>query len=63
MVCNNLEEIRTNINRLDNEIIKLIAESETYIIQASVFKKDERGVKDIEQVEKVITKLRSKTKE
>lgn len=27
MVCSSLEEVRENIDRIDNEIIKLIAES------------------------------------
>ena len=59
MVCNSLEEVRTNIDRIDNEIFKLIAERGTYVVQASAFKKDEDGVKDTGRVEKV----RSKAKE
>lgn len=60
MQCKNLEEVRTNIDRIDNEIIKLIAERETYVIQASNFKKNEEGVKDTSRVEKVIQKVREK---
>ena len=41
MVCNNLEEVRANIDRIDDIIIKLIAERETFVVQASAFKKDE----------------------
>ncbi|MDE6252938.1 MAG: chorismate mutase [Lachnospiraceae bacterium] len=63
MVCNSLEEVRANIDRIDNEIIKLIAERGTYVVQASVFKKDEEGVKDTGRVEKVIAKVREKAKE
>ena len=63
MVCNSLEEVRTNIDRIDNEIIKLIAERGTYVVQASTFKKDEDGVKDTGRVEKVIAKVRSKANE
>lgn len=40
MVCNSLEEVRANIDRIDNEIIKLIAESGTFVAQASAIKKD-----------------------
>lgn len=60
MQCKNLEEVRENIDRIDNEIIKLIAERGRYVIQASNFKKDEEGVKDTARVEKVIQKVREK---
>ena len=63
MTCNSLEEVRTNIDRIDDAIIKLIAERGTYVIQALAFKKDEDGVKDTGRVEKVIAKVRSKTNE
>ena len=63
MVCNSLEEVRENIDRIDDEIIKLIAERGTYVVQASKFKKDEEGVKDTGRVEKVIAKVRAKSKE
>lgn len=63
MLCNSLEEVRANIDRIDNEIIKLIAERGTYVVQASKFKKDEDGVKDTGRVEKVIAKVRSKAEE
>ena len=63
MVCNSLEEVRANIDRIDDEIIRLIAERKTYVIQASTFKKDEKGVKDTGRVEKVIAKVRGKATE
>lgn len=56
MQCKNLEEVRTNIDRIDNEIIKLIAERETYVIQASNFKKNEEGVKDTSRWKKSFKK-------
>ncbi|MDE6670844.1 MAG: chorismate mutase [Ruminococcus sp.] len=63
MICNSLEEVRENIDRIDNEIIRLIAERGTYVVQASQFKKDENGVKDTGRVEKVISKVREKAEE
>lgn len=63
MVCNSLEEVRENIDRIDDEIIKLIAERGTFVVQASSFKKDEEGVKDSGRVEKVIVKVREKAKQ
>lgn len=63
MKCESLEQVRENIDRIDNEIIKLIAERGTYVVQASAFKKDEEGVKDTGRVEKVIAKVREKAGE
>ena len=63
MICNSLEEVRANIDRIDNEIIRLIAERGTYVVQASQFKKDEDSVKDTGRVEKVIAKVRAKAEE
>lgn len=63
MICNSLEEVRSNIDRIDNEIIKLISERGTYVVQASALKKDENGVRDTGRVEKVIAKVRAKAEE
>lgn len=63
MKCNSLEEVRANIDRIDNEIIKLIAERTTYVIQASFFKKNEEGVKAPDRVEAVIQKVRERAQE
>ncbi|MDO5157014.1 MAG: chorismate mutase [Eubacteriales bacterium] len=63
MKCNSLEEVRSNIDRIDSEIIKLIAERGTYVAQASAFKKNEDGVRDTSRVEKVIEKVRQKAQE
>lgn len=63
MKCNSLEEIRSNIDRIDNEIIKLIAERTDYVKQASSFKKSEDGVKAPKRVEAVIRKVREKAAE
>ena len=60
MQCNNLDEVRKNIDRIDDEIIKLIAERGEYVFQASAFKKSEDGVKAPNRVEAVITKVRNK---
>ena len=60
MICKNLEEVRSNIDRIDDAIIKLIAERGGYVVQASKFKKNEDGVRDTSRVEKVIQKVREK---
>ena len=63
MKCNSLEEVRENINRIDNEIIKLISERGNYVIQASSFKKNEADVKAPNRVEAVIANVRAKANE
>ena len=63
MKCNSLEEVRLNIDRIDSEIIKLLAERTGYVMQASRFKKNEAGVKAPSRVEAVIQKAREKASE
>jgi len=63
MKCSNLEEVREQIDRIDNEIIKLIAERGIYVIQASSFKQSEEGVKAPARVKAVISKVRAKAEE
>ena len=58
--CESLDEVRENIDRIDNEIIRLIAERGGYVKQAAAFKKDENGVRDSSRVEAVIAKARDK---
>ena len=40
--CNNLEQVRAQIDRLDTQIVELIAERTTYVIQAAKFKKTKK---------------------
>ena len=58
MKCENLEEVRENIDRIDKNIVKLIAERSTYVAQAASFKKNSDEVKAPQRVEKVINKVR-----
>ncbi len=60
MKCQSLEEVRSNIDRIDSEIIKLIAERGNLVKQASGFKKDENAVKAPNRVETVIKNVREK---
>lgn len=63
MKCNSLDEVRANIDRIDNEIIQLLAERTGYVKQASSFKKSEEGVRAPERVAAVIQKVREKAVE
>lgn len=38
MRCNSLEEVRENIDSIDDKIIKLIAERSDYVRQAAILK-------------------------
>lgn len=63
MKCNSLEEVREQIDRIDDAIIRLIAERGSYVVQASTFKKDESAVAAPNRIEAVIEKVRSKAEE
>ena len=60
MECKNLEEVRSNIDRIDDEIIRLIAERTGYVKQAAKFKTNTDGVKAPDRVEAVIRKVRER---
>lgn len=56
--CKDLNEVRENIDKIDNQIVKLIAERSCYVKQAANFKKDTDDVKAPKRVEMVIEKVR-----
>ncbi|QHF47045.1 chorismate mutase [Pseudomonas sp. S35] len=56
--CNTLEEVRDNIDRLDQQIVSLLAERGGYVSQAARFKKNADAVKAPQRVEQVIAKVR-----
>ena len=57
--CTTLEHVRENIDRLDQQIVTLLAERGRYVSQAAHFKKDADGVKAPQRVEQVIAKVRN----
>jgi len=58
-VCNSLEEVRVEIDRLDRQIVTLLAERGDYVKQAARFKKTSADVKAPARVEQVIAKVRA----
>lgn len=56
--CASLEEVRSNIDRLDREIVGLLAERQEYVIQAARFKRTEADVHAPERVEQVVANAR-----
>ena len=56
--CNSIEEVRNNINDIDEQIVKLIALRGQFVKQAAKFKKDSDAVKAPKRVEEVISKVK-----
>ena len=58
-VCKSLDQVRSNIDKIDDEIIRLIALRGEYVSQAAAFKTSETAVRDNSRVEAVVRKARS----
>jgi isochorismate pyruvate lyase len=56
--CNTIEEVRENIDRIDQNIVKLISQRSRYVGQAAKFKKTIEDVKAPARVEEIILKVR-----
>lgn len=59
VTCNSLEEVRSNIDVIDQKIVSLIAQRGGFVMQAARFKKTTEDVKAPQRVEQVITKVRA----
>lgn len=58
MKCESLEQVRENIDRLDRQIVPLLAERAGYVEQAARFKDTKSAVVDIDRIEAIILKVR-----
>lgn len=56
--CKNLAEVREHIDRLDRQIVPLLAERAGYVEQAPRFKATKHQVVDNDRIEQVISKVR-----
>jgi isochorismate pyruvate lyase len=56
--CETLGEVRANINRIDRNIVRLIAERGSFVHEAGRFKANPEAVDDPRRVEAIIAKLR-----
>ena len=59
MKCESLDEIRREIDRLDTQIVALLAERAGYVAQAAGFKPTEDDVVVPERIEAVVAKARA----
>ena len=58
--CNTLEELRSEVDKLDDEIVNLVAERNNYIHQAVKFKQSVEEVKAEKRVKEVLERVRHK---
>ncbi|MEA3372230.1 MAG: chorismate mutase [Campylobacterota bacterium] len=58
--CNTLEELRTEIDAIDDKIVAMIGERNEYIKQASKFKKSVDEIKSSERIDTVVDRVRHK---
>jgi isochorismate pyruvate lyase len=57
-VCQSLEEARNEIDKVDQEIVKLIAQRNAYIKQIAHFKTSIEEIKSDERINHVVSKVR-----
>lgn len=55
--CHSIDEVREHIDRIDRDIVALLAERGGYVRQAANFKKTTADVKAPQRVEQVIAKV------
>ena len=61
--CASIEEVRANIDRIDRQIVALLAERGGYVKLAARFKKTTDDVKAPQRVEQVIAKVKALAEE
>jgi isochorismate pyruvate lyase len=57
--CASLAEVRQNIDRIDHELVRLMAERGHYVAEAARFKADPAAVSDPARVDAIIAKVRA----
>jgi isochorismate pyruvate lyase len=55
-----LGEVRTNIDRIDDQILRLMAERSRYVAQAERFKTSAATVRDETRIRQILTRIREK---
>lgn len=57
--CASLDEVRANINRLDDQLVALVCERAGYVEQAARFKPQRADVVVPERIEAIIRRMRA----
>lgn len=55
--CDSIEQVRSNIDRIDQQLVALLAERGAYVKQAAAFKTSTADVRAPQRVEQVIGKV------
>ena len=55
--CHTMQDVRREIDRIDRELVKLLAERQTYIEQAGIIKGERSAVRDTPRIEDVVAKV------
>ena len=58
--CSSLEETRSHIDKVDDRIVELIAERNTYVKQLAYFKNSVEEIKSDDRIDDVINRVRAK---
>ncbi len=58
--CRTLDEVRTNIDRIDDQILRLMAERSRYVAQAGRFKASAATVRDDARIRQILMRIREK---
>lgn len=61
--CQSLNEVRENIDRIDDRIVRLIAQRYDYVNQAAALKKDIAEITDSKRIGQVIEKVKQQAKQ
>lgn len=61
-VCETMTDVRREIDRIDREIVRLIAERENYIFQAGHIKQSRDAVRDEDRIQDVLDKVTATAK-
>lgn len=56
--CQSIEQVREQIDRIDREVVTLLARRGRFVTQAAAFKQDSQAVRAPARVEQVIAKVR-----
>ena len=60
--CETMSDVRREIDRLDRELVKLLAERQNYIEQAGRIKGERSAVRDEARIEDVVAKVLAEAK-
>ena len=56
--CRTMDEVREEIDRLDRQLVDLLAERSGYVDQAARIKTEEDQIRDVPRIDDVIAKVR-----